>query len=253
MAPALALTQRGRLLVHGDTRGEISVWRPSDGLSFQRTHDHVGPIDLLILTRDERFIVSAGRDRTIRMTELGRYMRPRVFRGHEADVTCLAVAPNKEFIVSADRTGALKMFSLMDVDNPRVHIVRGRERGIAFHPTKTGYAIAQTNAAIEIWDDVSGQLIRKLTGHQDEVRWLTFHPRGEQLASGLRSGKICIWNPDTGEYLRELIGHQSEIISIAYSPDGSRLASTSVDNSKYGMSTPAHSFSPFHSLLVGTT
>ena len=230
IAPTLALTRGGRWLVHGDRRGEVSVWRPSDSFSLQRTHDHDGPITQLMLTPDERFIVSAGRDRTIQITEIGRQRRGRVFRGHETIVTHLAVAPNNEFLVSADGMGRLKVFSLTDPDNPRVHRVEDTEHGLAFHPTKAGYAIAQSKGTIGIWNGRSRQPVRKLTGHQGKVRFLTFHPQGEQLAAGLQDGKMCLWNPETGEYLREWKGHQSEILAMAYSPDGRRLASTAIDN-----------------------
>ena len=235
---ALALSREGRFLVHGDRRGEISVWRPSEEASYYRHHDHSAAIEQVTITPDNRFIVSAGQDRTIRMTSVYDQERKKVLNGHEDWVTCLAVAPNNEFIVSADNAGKVKVFSLTDKGNPWTHHSQ-EGGGIAFHPHESRYVLAKTNATLEIWDHGAIKPTRTLSGHRKEVgseaaqrtvNWLTFHPQGKQLAAGLGDGTICTWNPDTGKYLRSWKGHDSPIQSLAYSPDGTRLASISSED-----------------------
>ncbi|MDC0317314.1 protein kinase [bacterium] len=230
VAPALALSADGGLLVNGDSRGEISVWRPSDGVSQLRYHDHSTFIEQVTITLDDRFIVSAGRDRTIRTTEILGHKKRQVFYGHETHVVCFAVGPNNEFIVSADRAGELKVFSLTGMSNPRKYFT-GNERGLAFNPLDASYALANSNTppTIEIWDKGAQRPTRTLDGHLNKVRCLSFHPRGTELAAGLEDGTIYIWNPNSCEYLRSWKGHESSIESLAYSPDGTRLASTSWD------------------------
>jgi WD40 repeat protein len=231
VAPALALSADGGLLVNGDSRGEISVWRPSDGVSQLRYHDHSTFIEQVTITLDDRFIVSAGRDRTIRTTEILGHKKRQVFYGHETHVVCFAVAPNNEFIVSADRAGELKVFSLTGMSNPRKYFT-GNERGLAFNPLDASYALANSNTppTIEIWDKGAQRPTRTLDGHLNKVRCLSFHPRGTELAAGLNDGTIYIWNPGTGESLRAWKAHESSIQSLAHAPNGTRLASISFDN-----------------------
>ncbi|MCP4816703.1 MAG: hypothetical protein GY888_29680, partial [Planctomycetaceae bacterium] len=50
IAPALGLSSDGKWLVHGDRRGEVSVWRASDGVSYYRYHDHFKAIEQVALT-----------------------------------------------------------------------------------------------------------------------------------------------------------------------------------------------------------
>ena len=234
---ALALSREGRFLVYGDRRGEISIRQPSKEVAYSRYHDHSAGIEQMIITPDNRFVVSAGQDRAIRMTAVYDQESKRVLNGHEGSVTCLAVAPNNEFIVSADDAGKVKVFPLTDNDLWTHHGQEGG--GIAFHPRESRYVLAKTNATLEIWDHGAIKPTRTLSGHGKAdgseatgrtVIWLTFHPQGKQLAAGLGDGTICIWNPDTGKYLRSWKGHDSSTQSLAYSPDGTRLASLSSED-----------------------
>ena len=234
---ALALSREGRFLVYGDRRGEISIRQPSKEVAYSRSHDHSAAIEQMIITPDNRFVVSAGQDRAIRMTAVYDRESKRVLNGHEGSVTCLAVAPNNAFIVSADGAGKVKVFPLTD-NNLWTH--HGQEGGgIAFHPRESRYVLAKTNATLEIWDHGAIKPTRTLSGHGKagssdvagrSVKWLTFHPQGKQLAAGLGDGTICTWNPDTGKYLRSWKGHDSPTQSLAYSPDGTRLASLSSED-----------------------
>ena len=231
----LAISSNGRMLAYGNSRGRMSVWSPSTTYSMHKLYDHAGAIEHMAVTPDNRLIVSAGKDRAIRLASVHDQKIKRVLYGHEERVTCLSVTSNSEFVVSGDKGGHVKVFSLNDKRNERTHI-NPEGHGIAFHPQKSRYALAKTNATLEIWECGASKPARILSGHGKgvttkpsgrSVKWLAFHPQGNELAAGLVDGTICTWNPETGEFLRSWKAHDSAIFSLSYSPDGTKIASIS--------------------------
>jgi WD40 repeat protein len=221
---SLALSSNGGMLAHGDSRGEISVWRTSTGVSIYRHHDHSDPIRQVIFTPDGRSIVSLSDNTSVTVNQLGAKV-PRVFHDHLAYVRCLAVAPNNKFIATADQTGNLKVFSLTESIPHRTHQINGKS-AFSFHPLKKSYAIRNSNNDVEIWELDAKQPTQTLSGHENGVCCLAFHPEGKELAAGLDNGTIYTWNLNTSDYRRSWQGHESAVLSLAYSRDGKRLASS---------------------------
>ena len=88
---------------------------------MHKLYDHAGAIEHMALTPDNRLIVSAGKDRAIRLASVHDQKIKRVLYGHEESVTCLSVTSNSEFVVSGDKGGNVKVFSLNDKRNERTH------------------------------------------------------------------------------------------------------------------------------------
>jgi small GTP-binding protein len=83
--------------------------------------------------------------------------------------------------------------------------------------------------SIQIWDAISGQLLRILGQRFGPVGDVAWSPDGRRLACPSRDGKVRILDAKTGETILTLEGHSSDIWSVAWSPDGQRLVSGSID------------------------
>jgi len=86
---------------------------------------------------------------------------------------------------------------------------------------------------VDLIEDQSRKLARKLSGHRGNVNAIVFSGDGSQLfaASGENSlvGEVKQWNVADGSLIRAFEGHKDTIYSIAISPDGKTLATGSYD------------------------
>ena len=72
---------------------------------------------------------------------------------------------------------------------------------------------------IKIWDANTGQCLKTLEGHSDDVISVAYSPDGKKIVSGSSDKTIKIWDAKKGECLKTLEGHSDGVISVAYSPD----------------------------------
>ena len=105
---------------------------------------------------------------------------------------------------------------------------------VAWSPDGRFLASASFDRAVKIWDSVSGNEIRTLSGPAGEkVAWskgVAWSYDGRYVASPVtKSTAVVIWDVANGKEVRTLRGHSRPITSVAWSPDSCYLASGSAD------------------------
>jgi len=100
---------------------------------------------------------------------------------------------------------------------------------LAFSPDgdrlAAGYALAQGEAQVNVWDVASGRLLVTLPGHKFSVNALAFTPDGKQLASGGQDEFVKVWDVIAGREALSVKSRTGFVSGLVFSPDGSRLAS----------------------------
>jgi len=76
---------------------------------------------------------------------------------------------------------------------------------VAFDSTHL-LASGSSDNSVKIWDKNSGDQLRNLTGHSDEVYAVVFDSNS-MLASDSRDKTIKLWDKNSGFLLRTLTGH----------------------------------------------
>jgi WD40 repeat protein len=101
---------------------------------------------------------------------------------------------------------------------------------LAWSPNGEILASASSSSAedIQLWNVISGQLIRTLKGHRSDVLDLAWSPDGEMLASESTDQTVRVWHR-VGPRESLTLEHSSSLFSIAWSPNGDILAAGAED------------------------
>jgi WD40 repeat protein len=90
-------------------------------------------------------------------------------------------------------------------------------------------AVSDQDGVITLWDVITGNKLRTLTGHAGLVNRLAFSKDGTRLASSSFDRLAKVWDVSTGEELASLYGNTGNVFGVSFSPDGNRLATAGAD------------------------
>jgi WD40 repeat protein len=159
--------------------------------------------------------------------------REQLFRGHEAQVLCVAFSPSGERLASG---------SWDDGDNLRIwdvatgectHVLEGHEceiLDVAWSPDGKLLATGSRDHDVRLWDATTGALLHELTGQEGRVTSVAFSPNGRIVASGNLGWMVRLMEVSSGEVLRTLEGHEQSVLSVAFHPSGRFLATGASDD-----------------------
>jgi WD40 repeat protein len=100
---------------------------------------------------------------------------------------------------------------------------------VAFSPDGVYLVTAHTDGTAGVWDWRSGELLRLLEGHTDDVKSAVYSPDGARILTASIDGTAVVWDAVTGEQTGVLRGHLYGLNGAAYSPDGRWIATVSQD------------------------
>lgn len=155
---------------------------------------------------------------------------------HEDSVTDVEFSPFGKLLVTGAANGTVKVIDAVGTQTEVHNLTHASwvdSVAIAFAPPQAGldgHILASSSSGeIRLWDAISGDELRTLAGHVQDVVSMSFSPNGAVLASGSRDNTIKLWNVVTGEELATLEGHNGELVNVAFSHDGTLLGSGSLD------------------------
>jgi WD40 repeat protein len=175
-APAIHTPPAGAEIV-------LQLGHSSDGASF-------------VFSPDQRFILSAGGDDTLKLWDIGSGRLLRSFGGRSPS--------------SIDQ-------AVFSPDGRRV--LSGGGDGLGLWNVSSGALLLSI-----------GTPQYSLSNH---ARAVAFSPDGKYLLAGYRDHKVRLWDADTGVLLRTFEGHREDVTSVAFSPDGQFILSAGSRGSAY--------------------
>ncbi len=82
---------------------------------------------------------------------------------------------------------------------------------------------------VKEWDAATGECLRTLKGHTNNVVSAVYSPSGDKILSASQDNTVKEWDAATGECLRTLEGHTKIVWSAVYSSAGDKIVSRSQD------------------------
>jgi len=76
-----------------------------------------------------------------------------------------------------------------------------------------------------VWDLESGEKLKTLEGHTDQVNAVSITPDGRRAVSGSWDKTLIVWDLESGEKLKTLEGHTDQVKAVSITPDGRRAVS----------------------------
>ena len=220
LAGNLAKVAIGLSVASSAARSQDQVRNFGEPILVLNTGGHHAAIRSLIVSADERTMLSAGEDKVVRVWDLAtspptltRTIRPPIFRGPAGEIFAMALSP-------PDPQGQSLAVAGFGVQSSRGDI------GIYRYPG----AADQPQGEIERWI-AAGRASEgvQAKGHTDLVYDLKYAPKGRTLASASNDGTVRLWGPD-GALLATL--HDavlSPMNRVAFTPDGARVVTASRD------------------------
>jgi WD40 repeat protein len=153
---------------------------------------------------DQRLILSAGSDGTLKLWDIGTGRLLRTMEGREASGIDQAV-------FSPDGT----------------RVLSGGIDGVRLWDVKSGallrsLAASLANRASSFWEMKKFHFTDYMAKH---ARAVAFSADGKYLVSGHRDHTVRLWDAETGALLRTFEGQGDEVGSVAFSPDGQFILS----------------------------
>jgi len=186
-------------------------------------HDNV--VNDLAFSEDNKFLVSAGADKTIRIWQASNFLKSSSFiktdqsailQGHSGSVTTIAISNKNGFVVSGSEDKTIRVWDL---------------------------------SSIQIGQTISNS-IAEGKYHTDIIRKVIITPDDTQIITGSNDGKVLQWTAKA-QFLRQIDRSDNQVNALAISSSGRHLVALSQNGKVYDLVTKeAVSSFTFHNNAV---
>jgi WD40 repeat protein len=252
----------------------VSIWDVRTGALIRVLKGLKGNVQALAYSPDGRFLAvghgmvtssdisvhvfQAGNETVMQRLDPPRLITRDAPRGVGA-VQSLHYSPDGQFLAVGFVGGAIGIYKAgtgnlqqsfrtpTAIDGPMVYSPTGKYLAISERIISEDYLFHRH--LIHLIDVGTGEIVKTLSGHTDQVTALSFSPDGKSLVSGGNTGivrgtldkktnqgivqrnedPIRIWDIGTGEIINELMGHTGAVQSLIFSNNGRTLISGSQD------------------------
>jgi WD40 repeat protein len=182
---------------------------------------HADWVNSVAYSRDGKWLVTAGRDKTVRVWDAG--------TGKE--VLVLGEPPRKD---NKEKKPPAKKEEKKE--SPKAYPTNVKDA--VFSPD-AGKVAATTGrwskekkewvGEVRISDVKGGDKLASFLGHGAEIERVAYSPDGKLLATGSEDGTAVLWDVAAGKEKFVLKGHAGPVLDVAFNKDGTRLATAGSD------------------------
>jgi len=220
-------------IVRGATAGyyRINIQDIESGDILSTLKGHADFIQTLSFSHNGQYIVSASRDKTIKIWDAksGQCLRtiPHLCIPHYAHFS-----PDDSHVVVSLMDSTISIWNIEKkyiIQSIRVN--NGRVYHAGYSPKGDYIASSSLDGEnlLNIWDCNKSVLIQSLRGHSDMPLSSSFSKDGQYLVSSSRDNSVKMWEVNKSRCIKTLKGHTGWVYDAVFNPDGKLIASASYD------------------------
>ncbi|MES0384957.1 MAG: serine/threonine-protein kinase [Hyphomicrobium sp.] len=203
---------------------------PASGVALIAEFDaHQGRVAGIDYSDDGRWIVTAGKDATIKIWDAAQHSLIRTIELDDGGATALALYGKRALTGHAN--GKVVLWGLERGE--KLATVQRNEANIwavAFLGDPDRFAVASHDWRVTLWDvRQQSAPLSVLEGHDNAVQALAVAPGRQLLASGSADKTVRLWDLKSLKRKRTYRGQRDFITALAFSQDGKRLAGSALD------------------------
>ena len=183
-----------------------------------------GPVSTLALSRDERYLITAVGDHSLRLWDLAAGREVAVLTGHKAPVVDTDITPDGSRAVSIDRSGQVRLFDLKNPEKSRIvplSPVNARYAGFADNGRRV--VIGQASGPILQWDVTQWTALPDVAiGPGRLSALLVLFDRPVALAA-MEKGAVLSFDLSSGSRLNAFPADRSTVTALALAADRTLL------------------------------
>lgn len=148
---SLAFALDGAALTSGSWDHTVQVWEVTTG-ELQAVLRHDDWVRHLCASPNQTLLASAGKDGTVRLSDVQAGMERICLQAHLGGVDCAAFSPDAQLLATSGRDLAIKFWSLPDGD--LIHTIRVHEKPVltlAFSPDGARLATGSGDNTLRVW------------------------------------------------------------------------------------------------------
>ena len=190
---------------------------------------HIGSVRSLAITSDNKYIVSGGNDKAVRIWNLQDKMQEGVLYGHTHYITSIVISTCDRFIASSSMDKSVRMWDLQA--KTQIHIFYNNSFSL------TCVTITTDNKYI-VWADanstmsivcIQSQEISKYREESSKITCIAITSDNKFIVSGRDDKTVRLWNLTDKTLEATLNGHFGIVLSLAISKDNKYILSGSKD------------------------
>jgi WD40 repeat protein len=234
---SVAFSADGRQVLAGSSDHTATIWDAQTGAELRVFRGGVVEAVSVVFSPDGRRVLSGNVDGTAILwdtdTDVGAKIHTFHWDWRLASVALsldgrhlLTGAFNAAVLWNAESGAKLQMFSKNFDQNKGLEAANGLY--VALSPDGRTVLTGGFGGVADLWDAVTGNLIRDFGPNPGWIQSLAYSPDGSMVLTGSQMGAAKLWDFKTGKELQTFNGDSFQVLSVAFSPDGRKVVTGSL-------------------------